>query len=96
MALLFDLIKKIQARVNRSLSVLGILPTLFDARTTHGREVLDELKRKYPGQLFKTVIPATVKLPDSTLSGSSILTVAPTSPAAEAYRELAKEIEANG
>jgi chromosome partitioning protein len=96
MTLLFELIKKIHSRVNKELIVLGILPTLFDARTTHGREVLEELKRTYPSKLFKTVIPATVKLPDSTLSGNSILADSPTSPAAAAYRELAKEIISNG
>jgi chromosome partitioning protein len=96
MDLLFDLIKKIRSRVNRDLSVVGILPTLFDARTTHGREVLEELKRTYPGLVFNTVIPSTVKFPDSTMAGTPILSISPQSAAAEAYRELAKEIEANG
>jgi chromosome partitioning protein len=95
MDLLFDTIRKVQARINPQLRVIGILPTMYDSRTLHAREVLDELRRTYPELLLKTVVPKTVKLPDSTVAGQSILKFQPASPAAEAYRELAKEVEAS-
>ncbi len=49
-----------------------------------------------PLVLLETVIPFTVKLPDSSVAGDSILKTNPESPATEAYRKLAKEIERRG
>jgi chromosome partitioning protein len=75
---------------------MGILPTLYDGRTTHAREVIEELRRVYPDLMLDTVIPTTVKLADSTMAGESILTFTPHSPAADAYRALAIEVEQRG
>lgn len=93
MDLLFATVEKVQARLNRKLKVTGILPTMFDARTTHGREVLEELRETYGAQLFETVIPLTVKLADSTMAGKPIMSFHKQSPAATAYRALAEEVE---
>lgn len=93
MELLFQTIEKVKARINTGLVIAGILPTLYDSRTTHAREVLDELRRAYPQLVLNTVIPNTVKLADSTMAGESILKFTPNSPATDAYRELALEIE---
>jgi chromosome partitioning protein len=93
MDLLFQTIDKVKARISTMLKVLGILPTLYDARTTHAREVLDELQRVYPGLVLKAVIHRTVKISDSTMAGEPILTFTPNSPATDAYRELASEVE---
>lgn len=90
--LLFDTISKMQERINPELKVAGILPTLYDSRTTHSKEVLATLQKKYPGQILKTVIPQTVKLPDSAMAGFPITLFNTNSPAAAAYRDLAKEI----
>jgi len=95
MDLLFDTVRKVQARINPGLRIIGILPTQYDARTLHSREVLDELRRTYPELLLKTIVPNTVKLADSTVAGQSILKFHSASPAAEAYRELAREVEAS-
>lgn len=92
--LLFDTILKMQERINPELKVAGILPTLYDSRTTHSKEVLATLQKKYPGQILKTVIPQTVKLPDSAMAGFPITLFNTNSPAAAAYRDLAKEINA--
>jgi len=96
MDLLFQTIEKIQARINCTLKVVGILPTLYDARTTHAREVIEELRRVYPKLMLDAVIPTTIKLADSTMAGESILTFTPHSPAADAYRALAREVEKRG
>ena len=93
MDLLFGTVEKVQARLNQKLKITGILPTMFDARTTHGREVLQELRETYGAQLFETVIPLTVKLADSVMAGKSIISFHQQSPAAAAYRALAKEVE---
>ena len=92
MDLLLETIRKIQSRINSELKIAGILPTLYDSRTKHSKEVLTELQQNYGSMLFQVVIPSTVKLPDSAIAGESILQYTPGSPATEAYRNLAKEI----
>lgn len=96
MDLLMQTIEKVRSRINPSLKIAGILPTMFDGRTTHAREVTEELRTNYGETVFTAVIPTTVKLQDSSLAGESILKLATGSPAAQAYRELAKEIENRG
>ncbi len=93
MDLLFKTIEKVKQRINPTLNIVGILPTMFDSRTTHSREVLEELKETYSQLLFETVIPYTVKFQDSSLAGDSVLKTNPESSATDAYRKLAKEIE---
>ncbi|MBV9468428.1 MAG: ParA family protein [Abitibacteriaceae bacterium] len=96
MDLLLQTIEKVRERINPSLSIAGILATMFNGRTTHSREVVEELHTTYGNQLFKTIIPTTVKLQDSAMAGESILQFTPQSPATQAYRELAEEVEARG
>jgi len=93
MDLLFSTVEKVRARLNPKLTIMGILPTMYDARTTHGREVLEELRETYRTQLFETVIPLTIKLADSAMAGKSIISFHQQSPAAAAYRALAEEVE---
>lgn len=47
---LIQSIEKIQRRANARLQVLGVLPTMYDSRTVHEHEVLDEIKRLFPGK----------------------------------------------
>jgi chromosome partitioning protein len=96
MELLLDTIGKVQARINPDLEIGGILPTLHDSRTTHHREVLDELRETYGDKVYKTVIPNTIKLADSIIAGQSILQFSAGSPAAQSYRDLAEEVIARG
>jgi chromosome partitioning protein len=93
MDLLFNTVEKVRARLNPKLKITGILPTMYDARTTHAREVLEELRETYGKQVFNTAIPHTIKLADSTMAGESILSFHQQSPAAAAYRALAEEVE---
>jgi len=92
MALLLKTISKVQNRINQNLKVFGILPTIYDSRTTHAKEILEDLANNYPDLLLKTIIPQTVKLPDSAIAGKSILTFSANSNAAQAYKNLAQEV----
>lgn len=94
--LLFKTIEKVQKRINPGLKVVAILPTMHDARTLHAREVIEELRTTYGALVCNTAIPLTVKLPDSAMAGQSVLKFSPGSPATEAYRQLAEEVEARG
>jgi chromosome partitioning protein len=91
-ALLTDTIAKVQDRLNQRLEILGILGTMYDPRTLHSREVLHRVVEAFGEQVFHTVIRRTVKFPETTVAGEPITTYAPTSPGAESYRTLAREV----
>ena len=90
--LLTDTITKVQARLNPRLEVTGVIATMYDPRTLHTREVLARVVDAFGDQVFHTVINRTIKFPDATVAGEPITVFAPTSPAAEAYRQLAREL----
>ena len=92
MALLMDSIDRIRERLNPRLNIDGILPTMFDPRTLHGKEVLARVEDAFGPQLFKTVIRKTVRFAEAPVAGEPILTYAPASAGAEAYRNLAQEV----
>lgn len=91
-ALLHETIQKVKERTNFNLEIIGLLGTMFDSRTLHGREVLRTLVDGWGDKVFHTVIRRTVKFSDSTVAGEPITTFAPDSPGANAYRELAAEV----
>jgi chromosome partitioning protein len=91
-ALLLDTIDKVKARLNPNLELDGIVPTMYDPRTLHSVEVLDLVKHNRPTDVLQTIIRRTVKFPDSTVAASPITVFAPDHPAAESYRDLAREL----
>ena len=91
-ALLTDTISKVQDRLNPDLEVMGILGTMYDARTLHSREVLERVVQAFGDDVFHTVIRRTIKFPETTVAGEPITTYASASPGADAYRQLAREV----
>ena len=91
-ALLVDTINKVQDRLNPKLEVEGILATMYDSRTLHGREVLARVVDAFGDRVFHTVINRTVKFPETSAAGEPITTYAASSPGAAAYRQLAREL----
>ena len=91
-ALLIQTIEKIQERLNPQLELEGILATMYDSRTLHGREVLARVVEAFGDKVFHTVINRTVRFPETTVAGEPITTYAPTSAGAQAYRDLALEV----
>ena len=91
-ALLVETIEKVRDRLNPRLEVDGILATMYDSRTLHGREVLARVVEAFGDKVFHTVINRTIRFPETTVAGEPITTYAPSSAGATAYRELAKEL----
>jgi chromosome partitioning protein len=91
--LLLKTIIKIQRRANAGLMVRGIALTIADLRTLHAREVVQAARSAFSVPVFNAVIPANVRLKEAPLTGQSILTYAPDSPGAIAYRALAQELD---
>jgi chromosome partitioning protein len=91
-ALLIQTIDKVKERLNPQLELEGILATMFDRRTVHGREVLTRVVEAFGDKVFHTVINRTVRFPETTVAGEPITTFAPSSGGATAYRDLAREV----
>ncbi len=91
-ALLKGTIDKVQDRLNPRLRIVGLLGTMFDGRTLHGREVLQTLVDGWGDAVFHTVIRRTVKFSEATVAGEPLTAYASDSAGADAYRELAKEV----
>jgi chromosome partitioning protein len=91
-ALLVETIEKVRDRLNPGLEIDGILPTMYDARTRHSREVVGRVHEAFGDTLLHTVIGRTVKFPDATVAAAPITEFAPNHPGAEAYRQLAREL----
>jgi chromosome partitioning protein len=95
-AILEDIIHKVQEATNPTLVLDGVLATMYDSRTLHSREVMDRLREAFGEKVFKSVIHRTVKFPDATVASEPITTFASDSEAAEAYRTVARELVARG
>ncbi|MFL6129190.1 MAG: ParA family protein [Mycobacteriales bacterium] len=91
-ALLIDTIEKVRERLNPRLHIEGILATMYDARTVHGREVFARVVEAFADTVYDTVITRTVRFPETTVAGEPITTWAPSSSGAMQYRALAKEV----
>lgn len=91
-ALLKETIEKVRDRLNPRLEIEGLLATMYDSRTVHGREVLARLVEAFGDRVFHTVVGRTVRFPETTVAGLPITSFAPSSRGASAYRQLAREV----
>ena len=89
---LLQTVGEIQQITNPNLTLLGVLPTLYDARTTHSRDVLADVSDRYDVVVLDPPIPRTVRFAEASASGSSVLT-GRKSKGAQAYRELAQQLK---
>src|SRR5699024_8610466 len=95
-ALLVETIEKVRDRLNPAIKLDGILATMYDSRTLHSREVLERVVDAFGDDVLESVIGRTVKFPDASVAGTPILTYAREHAAAEAYRQLARELVTRG
>jgi chromosome partitioning protein len=82
----------IRENINPEVGIEGILPTMYDSRTLHSREAVEILQENFGDLVFATKIRKTVRYAEAPVKGSSVLKYDPSGTAAEAYRELAKEV----
>jgi len=94
LAMLLTTIIRVQEKINPSLKIMGILFTMTNSRTLHSREVIEVTKKAFGERIrvFDTSIPISVRFKEAPAAGMSILTYAPSSDGADAYRELVKEV----
>ncbi len=83
----------VRENLNPFVGVEGIVATMYDGRTLHSREAVEILEENFGELVYRTRIRKTVRYAEAPVKGSSVLRYDPTGPAAEAYRELAKEVQ---
>ncbi len=82
----------IRENLNPNVEIQGILPTMFDRRTLHSREAIEILEENFGKLVFNTRIRKTIRYAEAPVKGSSVLKYDPSGAAAEAYRDLAREV----
>ncbi len=89
---LLDTVLDVQRLTNRGLRVRGVLPTLYDGRTTHAKMVVADVAGRYGLPVLEPPIPKSVRFAEAPAAGHSVLVTASRGPGAEAYREHAKAL----
>jgi chromosome partitioning protein len=85
-------IQRVRSALFPGLKVRGVVLTMFDPRTNLSTDVVTEVNRHFPGQVFKAIIPRSVRLAEAPSYGLPIVAYAPSSNGAQAYEALAKEM----
>jgi chromosome partitioning protein len=93
---LIETLADIRHFTNPNLEVLGVIPTMFDGRSIHSRKVLEDVGERYKVKVLEPPIRKSIRLAEAAQAGSSILSYAPTHPAADAYRLIAAQIDGGG
>ncbi len=89
-------LRMIQENLNPDVRIEGILPTMLDTRTVHAKEAVEILEENFGDLVFRSRIRKAIKFAEAPVKGASVLKYDSGSSAANYYRELAKEVLANG
>jgi chromosome partitioning protein len=89
---LLDTVHDVRQFTNRDLEVWGVLPTLYDGRTTHARKVLETISASYGVAVLEPPIPKSIRFAEAPAAGRSILGTTRSHKGAEAYRGLAANL----
>ena len=85
-------IELVRRALNPDLRLRGLVMTMYDARTTLSRQVVEEVHRHFPGRVFSTIVPRSVRLSEAPSYGEPIISYAPRSAGALAYAALTREL----
>jgi len=85
-------LQRVRSLLFPDLKVRGVILTMFDPRTNLSTDVVKEVNKHFPNQVFKSVIPRSIRLAEAPSYGLPISAYAPSSIGAQAYEALAKEL----
>lgn len=89
---LLETMKLVRKGMNPTLELLGVLPTMVDSRTTLSTQVHEEIKKHFPGKVFKSTIPRNIRLAEAPSHGLPVGVYDKFSKGARSYKALAKEV----
>jgi chromosome partitioning protein len=90
--LLNQTLQKVRAAIFPELCIRGVLMTMYDGRTNLSNEVVSEIRKHFPDQVFAAMIPRSVRLAEAPSYGQPISVYMPSSTGAQAYATLAREV----
>jgi chromosome partitioning protein len=85
-------IQRVRSALFPDLRVRGVILTMFDPRTNLSNDVVREVNNHFPGQVFKSLVPRSIRLAEAPSYGLPISAYAPSSVGAQAYEAVAKEL----
>ncbi len=91
---LLDTVADVRRILNKKLTVIGILPTMYDGRSNHAQEVLADVGERYGLRVLDPPIPRTVRFAEAPAVGRSVLETSRASKGAQAYRQVAESLAA--
>ena len=86
---------QVRENLNPDVDIVGILPTMYDGRTIHGREAVDMLVENFGDRVYRTRIGKTIRFAEAPVEGKSVIRYDPSGQAARWYRQLAREVAAS-
>jgi chromosome partitioning protein len=89
-------LQMIRENLNPDVEIEGILPTIMDSRTVHAKEAIEILEENFGDRVFASRIRKTIRFAEAPVKGMSVLKYDPDGMAAQSYRDLAKEVLADG
>jgi chromosome partitioning protein len=89
---LLETLHLVKQHLNPGLKIRGLIMTMYDRRTNLSRQVVEEVRAHFPGQVFRTIIPRNVRLSEAPSYGQPIILYAPSSPGGIAYKVLTAEL----
>jgi chromosome partitioning protein len=90
---LLETLQDIRHFTNPDLAITGLLPTMFDGRSRHAREVLADVGQRYAVRVLEPPVRKSIRFAEAAQAGRSILSYAPTHPGADAYRAVARILD---
>jgi chromosome partitioning protein len=89
-------LEMIRENLNPDVDIAGILPTMVDTRTLHAKEAIEILEENFGDRVFGARIRKTIRFAEAPVKGMSVLKYEPNGAAADSYRQLAREVIADG
>ena len=92
LAQLRETLAQVREHLNPRVDIVGILPTMYDGRTIHGREAVQLLEESFGDRVYRTRIGKTIRFAEAPVEGKSVLRYDPQGQAARWYRHLSREV----
>jgi chromosome partitioning protein len=92
LAQLRNTLAQVRENLNPDVDIVGILPTMYDGRTIHGREAVDLLEESFGDRVYRTRVGKTIRFAEAPVAGQSVIRYDPQGQAARWYRQLAREV----
>ena len=92
LAQLNQTLKQVRENLSPKVDIVGILPTMYDGRTIHGREAVSLLEESFGDRVYRTRIGKTIRFAEAPVQGMSVIRYDPDGQAARWYRQLGREV----